>query len=319
MVVLDKQRIVCAGRKGGISVWAWAVSIGLHLIMLTAFQVIRFTQIPAAVKHHPVPTVRLSRPGEGVEAVRIVPKPKVKRLVRKRPAQMNRVYAASNIFRAARNDTDALEGWAKLRASKSEMVLDSDVTLSYGVEFFESYSSERRICFVVDCSGSMKGLFNQVRERLAESVRALQSDQYFAVIFFGNDKLLEFEKAQLVRASSRTKERACEFIGSVEAAGQTNAAAALERAVQIRDCDGVGASVIYFLTDGFELVGEDTEGFLQQTMTMLQRYAPQRQINTIGFWPAEQDRVILEMIAKQSGGEFVLVGDGGGLAGQTTK
>ncbi len=318
MVVLGKQRIVFARRKGSLSLWAWAVSIGLHLIILTALQVVRFGQIPAAAEYNTAPTGRLSRPEQVVEAVRIVPKPKVKRLVRKRPAQMSRASAVSSIFSPANHDTEAPEGWTKLKASKSQMVLDSDIILPYGVEFFESYSSERRICFVVDCSGSMKGMFGKVRERLAESVKALQSDQYFAVIFFGDNKLLEFEKAGLVRAGSRAKQMACEFIGSVEPAGQTNAAAALERAVQIRDCDGVGASVIYFLTDGFELIGKDTEGFLRQTMTMLQRNAPQTKINTIGFWPAEQDSVILEMIAKQSGGEFVLVGDGG-LAGQTTK
>jgi len=318
LVILGKQRIVFAGRKGSLSLWAWAVSIGLHVIILMALQVVSFTRIPAADKYNTAPAGRLSWSEQAVEAARIVPKPKVKRLVGKRPAQMRRVSAVSSIFRPVKHDTEALEGWTKLKPSKSQVVLDSDIILPYGVEFFELYSSERRICFVVDCSGSMKGMFAKVRERLTESVKALQSDQYFAVIFFGNNKLLEFEKAGLVRAGGRAKQKACEFIGSVEPAGQTNAAAAMERAVQIRDCDGVGASVIYFLTDGFELVGKDAEGFLHQTMTMLQRNAPQTKINTIGFWPAEQDRAILEMIAEQSGGEFVLVEDTG-LAGQTRK
>jgi hypothetical protein len=44
---------------------------------------------------------------------------------------------------------------------------------------------------------------------------------------------------------------------------------------------------------------------------MLRSFAPKTQINTIGFWPAEQDRKLLEAIAKDSGGEFVVVGDMG--------
>ena len=113
----------------------------------------------------------------------------------------------------------------------------------------------------------------------------------------------------MVRATEQAKKDAYNFIGSIQPRGATNAVAALEYAIKIRDRTGVGPSLIYFLTDGFELSEQDNSRFAHQVATMLRSFAPKAQINTIGFWPAEQDRKLLETIAKDSGGEFVVVGD----------
>jgi hypothetical protein len=85
----------------------------------------------------------------------------------------------------------------------------------------------------------------------------------------------------------------------------------MQQAVKIRDDTGVGPSLVYFLTDGFELSEQDSSRFAHQVMTMLRSFSPKTKINTIGFWPAEQDRKLLETMARESGGEFVVVGDGG--------
>jgi hypothetical protein len=156
----------------------------------------------------------------------------------------------------------------------------------------------------------MRGIFVQVRKKLKESIGKLQPDQYFYIIFFGGGRLFEFGNDKLLRATSKTKSAACDFIDSVRPAGQTNALVALERAVQIRDGSGSAASLVYFLTDGFELTIEDEQRFSQKIANLLARFAPRTRINTIGFWPQKGDRKMLEAVAKQSGGEFVLVTDG---------
>ena len=152
-------------------------------------------------------------------------------------------------------------------------------------------------------------MFGQVRKRLKKSIASLQPDQYFCIIFFGNNRLFEFSNGRLLRATQKAKNSAYDFIDLVQAAGQTNALAALKKAVQIRNGSGAGPSVIYFLTDGFELTTEGTQKFSQKVADLLKRFAPTTRINTIGFWPQSDDREMLELIARQSGGEFVLITD----------
>ncbi len=156
----------------------------------------------------------------------------------------------------------------------------------------------------------MRGTFVQVQKKLKESIGNLQPDQYFYIIFFGGDSLFEFGNNSLLRATQKAKSSAYDFIDSIRPAGQTNALAALERAVQIRDGSGVGPSLVYFLTDGFELTTEDTQRFSQKIANLLARFAPRTRINTIGFWPQGDDRKMLEAIAKQSGGESVFITGG---------
>lgn len=178
------------------------------------------------------------------------------------------------------------------------------------IEFFSSGGGQRRVCYLVDCSGSMQGIFAQVRENLKESISALQPDQYFYVIFFGDGKLYEVGEGKLLRATARAKTAAKDFIDSMSPAGKTNAAAALERVVKIQDGKGISPSMVYFLTDGFELTGEDTTAFPQRIANLLEKYAPEMKINTIAFLPQADDRIMLETIARQSGGEFVCIGGG---------
>ena len=117
------------------------------------------------------------------------------------------------------------------------------------IGFFGSFTERRKICYLVDCSGSMRGVFRRVRKELKESIGNLQRDQYFHIIFFGGGRLIEFSNGRLLRVTEKAKFSACDFIDSVEPVEQTNA---LERGMQIRGsgwhcrqlCDGhaVGSS-----------------------------------------------------------------------------
>jgi hypothetical protein len=156
----------------------------------------------------------------------------------------------------------------------------------------------------------MLGVFGRVQKELKDSIVKLQPDQYFYIIFFGGDRLFEFRNGRLLRATPKAKSTAYNFVDSIRPTGQTNALAAFERAMQIRDGQGLGPAIVYFLTDGFELTTEDKKSFTQKIANLQRRFAPRTKINTIGFWPQSRDRELLRLIAKQSGGEFVFVADG---------
>ncbi len=298
-------------RSGSITFWAWTVSIAVHLAVLTVFGVVRFSQSRAGDYRRPIPTAKVSRVEKFMQASPVTPKPKVKRPVREDIAKAReRLLPTSPIFNTPKPVVrDFSNGSSPAPSVGRSGTIVGGANLPKGVEFFGSRTEERKVCYVVDSSGSMLGMFGRVRENLKKSIEALQPDQYFYIIFFGGKELLESGGGRLLRATPKAKSAAHSFIDSVQPAGQTNALAALERAVQIRDSSGNSPAVIYFLTDGFELTTENTRRFSQRISNLLREFSPKIKINAIGFWPAESDRKMLEAIATQSGGEFVLVCD----------
>ena len=306
-----KQRTVSIYRSGSVTFWAWTASIAVHLVVLTVFGVVRFSHSRAGDKQRLTPTARISRVEKFIQASPVTPKPKVKKPVREDIAKAReQLLPASPIFNtpkpAVRDFSNSSSPASSVGRGGSAA---SGVSLPNRVEFFGSWTEERKVCYAVDSSGSMRGMFRQVRENLKKSIEALQPDQYFYIIFFGGKELLELGSGRLLRATPKAKSAAYDFIDSVQPAGQTNALAALERAVQIRDSSGNSPAVIYFLTDGFELTTENTRRFSQRISNLLRKSSPKTKINAIGFWPTKGDRKTLEAIATQSGGEFVLVCD----------
>ncbi len=309
--------MVCTGRRGSVTFWAWMASIVVHLIVLTAFGAVKFSPCRqqaganAQGKPRPTPMAKISRIKKLLQAAPIIPKPKIKKSAESRFARRtDKLLPTNRIFGALKPGSQNFGDLAKPVHSRSVFSLPGSADLPHRIEFFGSRTEQRKVCYLVDCSGSMRGIFVQVRKKLKESIGNLQPDQYFYIIFFGGDRLFEFGNDKLLRATQKAKSAAYDFIDSIRPAGQTNALAALERAVQIRDGSGVAPSLVYFLTDGFELTTEDVQRFSQKIANLLKRFAPRTRINTIGFWPQSDDRKMLEAIAKQSGGEFVLITDG---------
>lgn len=302
-------------RSGSVAFWAWIGSIAVHLIVLTAFGFIKFSWSQTQLQEFAIPTVRVSRIKELIDASPIIPKPRIKKPDESvSSARVNTPVvrlSAGRIFEATRPDNQNLIELSKPFVSQGVYVLPESTVLPNKIEFFGSLTDQRKVCYVVDCSGSMQGVFGRVQREIKESIEDLQADQYFYVIFFGGGRLFESGDGRLVRAGERTKSEAYEFVDSVRPAGRTNALSALERAVQIRDVSGGGPSVIYFLTDGFELTGVNAGEFAGKVAELRERFAPTTKINTIGFWPQISDRWMLEVIAEQSDGECVFIGDGG--------
>lgn len=288
---------------------AFIISIALHLIALTVLAVVRFSQADGLSDNGMViPTAQVAAVRKLIESKPIMPKPKIKYSPVRSAAKPADKLLMPPAFETTRGDITNWTDVAKSSASASLSPL-SEVKISpHRIEFFGSYTDSRKICYVVDSSGSMHGIFGSVQEKLKQSISKLQPDQFFCIIFFGNGQLLEFGNGRMVRATGKNKSAAYDFIELTRPAGRTNATVALERAVQIRDIGGEPPSVIYFLTDGFEL-GTDRQKFSQKIRTLLQRYAAETKINTIGFWPAESDREMLEIVADQSGGEAIIITD----------
>ncbi len=287
---------------------AWSTSVVVHALIFSSLWLARFPYGRTEAEQHVAPSATVSKVHKVVHAAATIPKPKIKApsayakprasIVRSRADLAGSGEAASVV------SPDSLEDIGTRAFELIAPVDEYDLTAR--VEFFGSSSNKRKVCYVVDCSGSMKGLFERVQRRLKKSILTLQPDQYFHIIFFGGDALFELEDGRLQRASEKARFAACKFVDSMKPAGKTNALSALERAVRVRDTDGNAASVIYFLTDGFDL-GGDSESFRGKVSSLLGRFAPQTQINTIGFWPQDEDREMLGAIARQSGGACLLV------------
>jgi len=308
------QRTVSRGQRGSVTIWAWMVSLGVHVIVLTAFGFMKFSQTQAQGQQRPAPTAKVIQIKKLSQATPIIPKPKMKKPAKDGfTKRTDGLLPINQIISTAKPSSQApacyWQELAKSSASTSALLLPSGDNLPKRIEFFGSFMEQRKVCYLVDCSGSMRGVFGRVRRKLKESIGNLQQDQYFYIIFFGGDKLFEFGNGRLVRATQKAKLAAYKFIDLIGPAGQTNALAALERAVQIRDGRARSPSVVYFLTDGFELTGEDEQRFSQKIANLLKRFAPTTRINTIGFWPQSSDRELLKVIAGQSGGEFVFIED----------
>ncbi len=294
-------------RSSGVALLALSVSIAVHVLILAAFGVLRFSGSESQTILQAKPTGQIIQSLEQIHIPVVIGKPKVIR-ARTREA-MSRPQLIERTAALFGTGTDAPKcDFSSAASSFSALELQSEsVALMAGTEFFGVVATGRKVCYVVDCSGSMKGIFGRVRRELAESIRRLGQDQYFGIIFFGGDRLREFSGGRLVRASSKSKSLACDFIDSVRPAGRTNAFAALKRAMEVRDASGQGASVVYFLSDGFDLSDDLGGSFAYRARDMMSRLSGDVRIYTIGFWCRKDDRRMLEEIAKQSGGEFVSV------------
>jgi hypothetical protein len=300
--------MVSSCRTKGVAFCAWMTSIAVHLIVLTAFGFVRFSQSEHHVARKSAPTAKISRIKELAQSVPVIPKPKVKRSVKDLSVEKKaRLLPKNPVFGPVKSRLRDGQNLPKPSDLRNGLAVPGTDGFAHEIEFFGSFTDERKVCYLVDCSGSMRGLFGQVRAKLAESIGQMQPDHFFYIIFFSGDTLFEFGDGYLVRATEQTKSAAYEFIDSVRPAGQTNALAALERAVQIRDSRGVNPAVIYFLTDGFELAAEGEQRFSQGVANLLARFAPSTKINTIGFCPLREDCKVLKIIAEQSGGEFIFI------------
>lgn len=293
-------------KAGKTRFFAWTGSILVHVAVLAVFMVVRFSGA-AETDVKPIPTTRIAMVEKLLAKPLITPKPNVLK-----PGQLRKTATVKTVdFGDVQLVSPAFETDQqdfKLPSNAHDNTVNQQNFTGARSEFFSTVSGCRKICYVVDASGSMKGVFPEIRQRLLRSIADLEPDQYFYVIFFGDARLYESGMGRLIRASAANKKRCCQFIETMRASGLTNAAGAIRRALQIYGPDRNKCEIIYFLTDGFELDENETD-FSLTTQKMIGDIGTGTRINTIGFWPQEKDRLMLQEISRRSGGEFVLVDD----------
>lgn len=166
----------------------------------------------------------------------------------------------------------------------------------------------KRVCYVVDGSGSMFGLMYLVREQLRESILKLSAEQAFNVVFFmDNGRLLQAFDGTLETASPAAKAAALNLLGQIRPAGQTVAEPALEMAMRMHDKSGQRAEVLYFVTDGFDLMDDDEGAFMRRIEALRKAIAPTTVVHTIGIYPASRDSTVLARLAQVCGGHYLEV------------
>jgi len=299
-------------KKSKTRFYAFTASVFLHIIVLTCFAVMKFSQVRPPSYSNQAHHATLGQVRALTQSRAVRPKPKVKRKS-STPKFVNdktNKIDVGQIFNSA--DAAAQSDIFEKTGDLSNIADEVEQLESGQVEFFGSRSYERSICYVVDCSGSMKGLFGLLCRNLKQSISNLQADQYFHVIFFGDGRVFEFTSGQMIRASSSAKSRAFKFIDSIKSKGKTNALNAIKRAVKVRDHCQKGPGVIYFLTDGFELAEENSNMFINETTRLLKQFAAETKVNTIGFWVQSDDEKILKAIADRTGGESVFINESAG-------
>jgi len=296
---------------GRYRLWAAVASVVFHVVVLSVLAAARLYPESTPLTANQSEQARLARVRSITQSCPLVPKPNIKHgidahFIPRKPNLPIQGEAPASKVRAADNEPILLTS-----SSYTDIAWSQQDSAPQEVKFFSSGARCKRLCYLVDCSGSMKGLLGQVKDELSRSILALRPDQYFGIIFFGDDKVTQLAAGRLVRASRQSKAEALAYVKSIDAAGQTNALAGFAGAVRLRNDDGAGPEVILFLTDGFELSTGDVYRFRQNIINLRQTYLAGCIINTIGFWPSESDRRLLESIAALSGGQFVGINEAG--------
>jgi len=286
--------MVGSNRSRATGIWAWAISLGLHGLLLGGFAMVG---VPTGTRDIPEGTgaaALVETVSRMIEAEPIVPKPTLVPIQTTGPEP-------SISDRIMPEVPTALLGSERIEDFSADL-------LGWPGDFFGGSLAAERICFVTDCSGSMFGWMGLVRAQLRQAVENLAPNQFFSTLFFHEGNvILESGSGSLVRASADSRQKAIDLIESILPEGPTAALPALRRAMELKTPAGHGVELIYFLTDGFDLDETGAAGFIREVLALRKKLAPESVIHTIGFWADPEGRQILEILAAQTGGIFIPV------------
>ncbi len=157
--------------------------------------------------------------------------------------------------------------------------------------------SARRIIYVVDRSGSMIGMFDDLRKELKRPIDGLRKSQKYHVIFYSTDPPIEAPPSRLVNAIRASKTRTFNFIDQVTPDGMTQPIEAMRRAFRLKP------DLIYLLSDGDIPEAE----LLKENLATWNRDEKVR-IFTIAY-VSGAGRQLLEEIARLHNGQFRFVSE----------
>lgn len=151
----------------------------------------------------------------------------------------------------------------------------------------------KEMVFLLDCSGSQSGApLQKAKETMDYVIDHLNPNDTFQIISFSSSLLQFAERPQKVSAA--TRQRAKEFVRSLQANGGTWMAPAVEKACSI-PADEHRLRIVTFMTDGY--VGNDFEVTgLVKKLRGKSRWFPFGTGNSV-------NRFLIDAIAKEGGGE----------------
>jgi Mg-chelatase subunit ChlD len=288
-------------RNGKVCSWALIFSVAAHSVTLAVFTGVKISkQAEGEVSSRPVLSMQM------IEQVVAQPTPKPKPRVE--PIAEPLVQSETEEPPLVSDSKLSQPPEAKIEMDSEqpqagESVIDSG---SDEVEFFGQKSIVSRVCYVVDCSGSMYGQMYLVKDQLKRSILNLSSRQAFSVVFFKEGQTaLSSSGNTLAPATAGFKSAAFDLIESIRPSGTTDAGHALDRALQLKDASGKGVEVVYFLTDGFDLDSRESQLFVGRISRLLDSYDSGIVLHTIGFDAQPRDRQMLKQLAHQAGGVFI--------------
>ena len=282
---------------------AWAVSIIVHAAVLMILAFVQFSKgfsQPAAL---PTPKASITQVDKVINKELVVPKPKVKNASSiNRPKRKNLFASTNEISRNEATNVIAVSDKQDLET----LFGNSSSNINNAIDFFGNKTYQRKICYVVDCSGSMLGLFRDVRINLTDSISSLRPDNFFNVIIFRGGQTIELSSDTLLRATTLNINKASDMIAKApRPLGSPDAYGAIRKALSLKDPSGYKPDVIYFLTDGFDFSAESNADFAVEVEEMRQQLSPTTRIHTVGFWTNRADAEMLKQIALKSQGKFV--------------
>ena len=284
-------------RHGKVCYWALVFSIAAHSVTLGVFTGVKLAAVRGE-KDSPQPILTLQTIARVMDSTAPMPKPRVEPVADpptppepKQPPLVDAPPTETDRRPAEESPPQTAEAAAPAPPDT--------------VEFFGQKSIVRRVCYVVDCSGSMYGRMYRVKDQLKQSILDLNSRQTFSVLFFMDGQNITTTGRGLTPATAAAKSTALRQIAAVRPCGSTDAAYALRAAMQLRDDAGKGPEVIYFLTDGFELDAARSQRFLAAIDRLRKTCAPDAVLHTIGFGVAPLARRTLDRLAQSTGGTFI--------------
>jgi hypothetical protein len=288
-------------RTGARVIVAWLASLSIHLSILVVMFAVVFPYAPG--DHAPVPPDVRTRVVGSIDAPTpdrvdaALPTSDVSMLQPTRPHLAPEMVESPAELMAPEKPELSIIG---IGAGGGDYAgLGLTLGRGGGPEFFGLGSAARgarRIVYVVDRSGSMLDSFPLVQAELRRSVSALRRSQQFHVMFYNTGPPLENPPKRLVPAIEAYKEEFFTFLESVGPSGGTDPAPSLERALELEP------DLIYFLSDG--------DRFNPRLLNQLDAWNRERrvQIFTIAYID-QSGRDILELIAREHGGEFKFVSE----------
>jgi hypothetical protein len=287
----------------------WGVSIGVHFLLAVGFFLCsgsgQESDERAVVKGYLIEPVEALAVEPVVEDLRIEPLVGLDRIDAVAPLAMPEVVP---VALGVADDAIGVVGGGESGFVVSGGAVSRPGTFSQ--RFCGIKGEARRICYVVDCSGSMVVAIEYVRQQLRASLGQLSPAQYFQVVFYSGAEPVTMEQGKLLRATRQNVGRALTFVDDMKlgrtdgvGAAATAVVAALAEAFGSQSAEGEGADLIYLLTDG----EFDQAVVVRACGELRKQNLTSAVVHVVGCGNSE-NKIGLKKLARKNRGQFRFVG-----------